>query len=463
MAHDDALVFTPPQTPPPGPNLEGAKTVVQRLVDHGHTAYFAGGFARDLLIGRPTHDIDIATSAPPDTVLLLFPESRAFGKSFGVVQVSQADQVYEVATFRVEADYTDGRRPDRVAFSNPHEDAQRRDFTINGLFYDPLAGQIIDYVGGSEDIRRRLVRAIGDPAQRFTEDHLRLLRAVRFASVLEFDLDPATADALRTFAPRLSSISAERIRDEFMRTLMEAPRPGAALHRLRDSGLLVEFFPELAALHGVEQPPQFHPEGDVFTHVALMLDLMDERSPELIWSILLHDIAKPHTYAILPDNRTGEPRITFRGHADRGAEMVAPIMRRFRCPNEVIDAVKVAVKYHMRFSAVPEMRPATLRRWIGAPTFPLELELHRIDCLGCHGSLAHYEQIRDLQETMAREPVLPAPLLTGRDLIAEGIPPGPQLGHALRRIYDAQLDGAFTDRAAALAWWHTHRHDEPPA
>lgn len=429
-----------------------ARAVAARLRETGFECYFAGGFARDLLIGRDTHDIDIATSARPAQIQALFPKSREIGKSFGVIQVSHDDFAFDIATFRRDLGYGDGRHPDAIEFTTAAEDAHRRDFTINGMFYDPVAAKVIDYTGGISDIEQRVIRAIGDPASRFTEDHLRLLRATRFASVLGFDIEPATWQALRAAAPQLATISMERIREELIRTLMESPQPGRALHLLHDAGLLAVILPEVEAMNGVEQPPQYHPEGDVFIHTALMLDLMEERSPELIWSILMHDVAKPATFAIGTDKKTGGPIIQFRGHAELGAEMATAIMKRFRCSNDEIDAVAIAVKNHMRFASIPDMKESTLRRWVGAPTFPLELALHRVDCLASHGGLDHYEQVVAFRETLRAEPVLPPPLLRGRDLIDLGIKPGPALGRILKTAYDAQLEGLITDPDTAITW-----------
>lgn len=435
---------------PPAIATSAAK-VVSTLRQSGFVAFFAGGFTRDILIHRPVHDIDIATDALPDIVERLFPNSRCFGKSFGVVQVFVNDNPFEVATFRTEGPYQDGRRPDSVRYTTADEDASRRDFTINGMFYDPTRSEIVDYVNGLSDLQQRTIRAIGDPAKRFAEDHLRIMRAIRFSTVLEFTIEPDTWSAIQSSAFLLAHISMERIRDELMRTLMDAPHPGRALEMLRDAGILSVILPEVQAMNGVEQPPEFHPEGDVFRHVCLMLENMRERSPELIWSILMHDIAKPTTFSIGTD-KAGHPRIRFFGHAEKGAEMAVGIMKRFRCPNDMIDAVEVAVRNHMRFSAVPEMRNSTLRKWVGAPTFPLELELHRIDCLSCHGSLDHYDQIKRFRDTLESEPALPAPLITGKDLLARRLTSGPLMGKVLKHIYDQQLEGVFVDRVSANAW-----------
>ncbi len=430
---------------------DAADSAVSRLRQAGYEAFFAGGFARDILVGRPVHDIDIATDARPDFVEQLFPGSRSFGKSFGVVQIEMEGFQFEVATFRSEGPYRDGRRPESVEFTTAGEDASRRDFTVNGMFYDPFRKAVVDYVGGLTDLQSRIIRAINDPAIRFAEDHLRIMRAIRFASVLEFTIEPGTRTAIRDHAPALRHISIERIRDELMRTLMESPHPGRALQLMSETGVLAVILPELEAMHGVEQPPEFHPEGDVFKHVCLMLENMRERSHELIWSILMHDVAKPPTFSIGTDKQ-GNPRIRFFGHADKGAVMAVDIMRRFRCSNDEIEAVSIAVRNHMRFAAVPEMKNATLRKWVGAPTFPLELELHRIDCISSHGSLDHYGQIKDFREDLAQEPALPPPLVRGKDLMQRGISSGPIMGRLLQRIYDQQLEGVFDTSESADRW-----------
>lgn len=451
-------VTRPVAPPPPDDVYRAALHVATRLRDAGFIAYFAGGFARDLLIGRGIHDIDIATDARPDAVQSIFAGSREIGKSFGVIQVESDERYFDVATFRTDTGYTDGRHPGAVRFTTAADDAQRRDFTINGMFYDPFAGMIIDHVGGMVDLERRRLACIGHAAERFAEDHLRMLRAIRFASVLEFAIEEPTWLAMQQSAPALASISMERIREEFIRALMESPKPGRVLYLLRDAGLLSVILPEVQAMNGVAQPPEYHPEGDVFVHTALMLDLMKERSPELVWSILMHDIAKPATFAIGMDKQ-GQPKIQFRGHADAGAVMTVDIMKRFRCSHEEIDAVAIAVKNHMRFGDIPSMKESTLRRWVGSPTFPLELELHRIDCLGSHGDLSHMEQIRAFRDKWQAEPVLPPPWIRGRDLLELGLPSSPALGKLLREIYDRQLDGTFKNRETALIW-ATARVDE---
>ncbi|MEI7436365.1 MAG: CCA tRNA nucleotidyltransferase, partial [bacterium] len=351
-----------------------AVALSDRLRAAGHTVLLAGGCVRDLLLGRTPKDYDVATSATPDQVLALFPGANAVGKSFGVVIVADGGVACEVATFRRDLAYVDGRRPEGVVFSDPPTDAQRRDFTVNALFLDPVSGEVLDYVGGLADLSAGIVRAVGDPAQRFAEDHLRLLRAARFAATLGFEIEPATAAAIRATAPQLARISIERVREELSRTLLEAQNPGAALELLDDLGLLGVILPEVVALKNVEQPPQFHPEGDVFRHTVMMLTALPERELNLALAVLLHDVGKPPT----AEYRDGRWR--FEKHASVGEEMVKAILGRLRYPRETIETVSFMVGNHMRFGDVRGMRRATLRRLVGAPSFAQELELHRLDC-----------------------------------------------------------------------------------
>ncbi len=433
-------------------DLKAAGTeVVRRLRAAGHEAWWVGGCVRDLLLGREAKDLDVATSARPEQVEALFPGAHGFGRSFLVVQVRLGGREIEVATFRRDVGSRDGRHPNRVEPGTAEDDARRRDFTVNALFYDPLTGTVQDLVGGEADLRRRVIRAIGTPADRFREDYLRLLRAVRFASVLEFGLDPDTEAAIRAEAEGLRAISAERIRDEFSRILTESPRAGQGLRRLLETGLLEIFLPEVAAMDGCEQPPQFHPEGDVFTHTALMLDELTSPSLPLALSVVLHDVGKPLTYeeAVEPD---GSMRIRFSGHAEVGARMAEAILRRLRYPNRVIDEVAHVVAGHMRFMDVPNMRKATLRRLVADPTFETQMELHRVDCLSCHGDLSNYGRLREVQAEIAAEPVLPARWITGHDVLAAGVRPGPEVGRWLEAAYTRQLDGTDPGREAQLAW-----------
>lgn len=427
------------------------RRILETLRQHGHEAYLVGGCVRDLLLGREPKDWDIATDARPDRIEALFPKTLAIGKAFGIIAVVDADgSTVEVATYRADAPYADGRHPGAVAFTDAREDALRRDFTINALFLDPATGEIRDFTDGQADLRAGIIRAIGDPAARFGEDHLRLLRAVRFAATLGYAIEPATFAAVQKLAPQIRRISAERIRDELFRLLTESAKAGAALQLLRDSGLLREILPEIDAMAGVEQPPEFHPEGDVFTHTKLMLDhLPPAPTLRLALSVLLHDVGKPPTAQLitLPD---GSPRWRFECHASVGADMARAILERLRAPNALVDDVCTIIAGHMRLADAPKMREAKLRRLIGAPTFEDELELHRLDCISSHAKLDVFDFLKAEQAKFAAEPVLPPPLVTGRDLIALGHVPGPHFAKILQDVYDRQLEGQ-TDKAALLA------------
>ena len=412
-------------------------------------ALFAGGCVRDALLGRPLKDIDIATSATPDEVERIFPGATvAVGKSFGVIVVLRDQQPFEVATFRADGAYSDGRRPDAVRFTNAVEDARRRDFTINGLFYDPTSHDVLDFVDGRADLDASIVRAIGDPTARFREDHLRLLRAVRFSTVLGFRLDPATADAARAAAPLLADVSAERIGTEFTRMLCEARSAAQLLELLLDLDLLRVFLPEVGAMRGMEQPAAYHPEGDVWTHTCRMLDAIPApRDPALAYAALLHDVGKPPTFERGPSD---VPR--FPSHASVGAQMAREILLRLKRPTDLIDPVVIAVDRHMTFVSLPEMRPAKLRRFLGAPTFSLELALHILDVTQSHGKCEIADFVKRKLEEFAAETVLPEAWVKGRDLLALGLTPGPEVGQWITRAYDAQLEGRFPGREALLAW-----------
>lgn len=435
------------------PLYRAACQVAATLRQAGCQALFAGGCVRDALLHRPLKDVDIATSATPDEVERLFQgHTVPVGKSFGVIVVTQDGVAFEVATFRADGAYTDGRHPADVRFTDPAEDAKRRDFTINGLFYDPRTHRTLDHVGGMRDLAEGVVRAIGDPAERFREDRLRLLRAVRFAAVLEFRLDETTATAIRTHAGLLATVSAERIGMEFTRMLCEAPRPSVALDLLNELGLLRVFLPEVAAMKGVQQPAAFHPEGDVWTHTCLMLDAIPEpRDPTLAYAVLLHDIGKPPTRHDQNDGHGGiVPR--FPCHAKIGGLLARDLLMRLRRPTELTDDVCAAVERHMTFCDLPNMRPAKLRRFMGAHTFPMERELHRLDVTHSHGKLGTLDFLARKQAEFASDPVLPEPWLKGRDLLAMGLKPGPDVGRWLNLAYDAQLDGIYADRNELLAW-----------
>ena len=423
----------------------GARHVAERLQQNEFTALWAGGCVRDLLLNRTPIDYDIATNAHPEAVLRLFEGSLATGKSFGVVRVPIDDHWFEVATFREDHDYQDGRHPERVTFTDARHDAERRDFTINAMFFDPLTSEVIDYVQGKQDLQDKIVRCVGNPRARFAEDHLRLLRAPRFASTLGFDIESLTAQAIRDEAENIKRISAERIRTELVRTLCEAAQAGDALMLLDSLELLEPLLPEIKTMQGQEQPPEFHPEGDVFVHTVLMLNSMESPTPELAFSVLLHDIGKPST-AVLDGDRW-----RFNGHASVGADMARKIMRRLRFSNDQIESVDAAIRGHMRFMDANKMKRATLRRWMGGPTFDLEMALHRLDCIGSHNKLDHYEFLSAARKAFAAEPILPEPWVTGADIIHMGITQGPVVGKWKRRVYELQLEGQVTDRDEALA------------
>jgi poly(A) polymerase len=377
----------------------------------------------------------------------LFSRTYAVGAHFGVIVVLENGFQFEVATFRSDGAYLDGRRPTEVHFAGPQEDAARRDFTINGMFFDPEANEIIDFIGGRADLEARLIRAIGDPAQRFAEDRLRMLRAVRFATVLGFEIEPATWEAVVAHAPSISEISAERIREELVRIFM-SPHRVRGWDLLDASGLMRVILPELETMKGCEQPPQFHPEGDVFKHTRIMLELLPaEVSLPLVFSVLLHDIGKPRTSSVDENGR-----IRFNGHDRIGAEMTEELMQRLRFSRAEIDATVEAVRQHMVFKDVPNMRVARLKRFMARPTFTDELELHRVDCASSHGMMDNYEFLQQKREEFANEPIIPPPLIRGDDLLALGLKPGPKIGEILEAVETLQLEGALRDREEALAW-----------
>ena len=456
---------------------EIAAEIVARLQQAGFAAFWVGGCVRDFLLGRPAQDFDIATDAKPEQVEALFPRTIPVGKKFGVIIVVVDDQQFQVATFRAEADYQDGRRPETVVFANAQADAARRDFTVNGLFYDPLTEQIHDWVGGEADLHAHVIRTIGAPEERFGEDHLRMLRAVRFAARLGFTIERETFAAIQRLAPKIRLISAERVRDELVKLFARpvalaacaAPSnnsrepyfPAArGLSLLQESGLLAHVLPELAATVTCEQSPDYHPEGSVFNHIRLMLAKMPAQpAPDsgvsapsglelLPWAVLLHDIAKPVTAA--RDAATG--RITFYGHEKVGAEMAEQILQRLKFSNREIEAIVTAVRHHMQFKDVTQMRKATLRRLLLRATFPLELELHRLDCLGSNGDLRHYDFCVAAAAELARQPQLFPPLLNVHDLLTLGVPPGPRVGELLHELRERQLAEELRTADEARAW-----------
>ncbi|MGO9608142.1 MAG: CCA tRNA nucleotidyltransferase [Verrucomicrobiia bacterium] len=436
---------------------ETATNIVRRLREAGHTAYFVGGCVRDMVRGIEPHDFDIATSAKPEEVQALFAKTVPVGAAFGVVLVIEDEHQFEVATFRSDEAYIDGRRPTGVRYGSAEEDAQRRDFTVNGMFFDPISNQIIDFVGGRADIERKVVRTIGEPRQRFTEDKLRMLRAIRFAANLEFAIDPATFAAVREMASEISVVSAERIREELIKIFTRS-HAGRGLELLDASGLLQEILPEIAAMKGVEQPPEFHPEGDVFQHTRLMLDMLPP-NPDVVlaFAVLLHDVGKPPTFQRAPD------RIRFNDHDRIGGDMAETILRRLRFPNEEIDKIALCVREHMRFQFVKEMRPAKLKRILARDTFPDELELHRIDCASSHRNMENYEFLKAKTAELPPEVVKPEPLLNGHDLLALGLTPGPMVGQILREVEELQLEERLKSRAEALEFAKSRVSAVPPS
>lgn len=422
--------------------------IVRTLQDAGHEALFAGGCVRDELRGIAPKDYDIATSARPDDILALFPDGNTIGAHFGVILVKRSGHHFEIATFREDGEYGDGRRPDNVTFSTSEKDAERRDFTINGMFRDPIADHLIDYVGGQTDLEVQRIRAIGDANARFEEDYLRMLRAVRFATVLDYKIEEKTWHSLQRNVSRITKISPERIREELDKIWL-SPNRLHGFDLLVESGLMQSIFPEIIALQGCEQPPQWHPEGDVFIHTRLMLSLLPaEASLPLVLSVLFHDIAKPATQTI--DEDTG--RIRFNGHDSLGAEMSEEILKRLRYSNAVIEATVAGVRHHMHFKDVQKMKKSKLKRFMAREHFDDELELHRVDCLGSNGILDNYEFLQAKAEEFANEPLVPPPFLTGKDLIDRGMKPGPQFKEILTQAQDLQLEGTLTGREEALAW-----------
>lgn len=419
-----------------------ARSIVDRLKASGFQAFFVGGCVRDLLSGHTPHDFDIATSARPEEILALYPKAGLVGAHFGVVMVGAV----EVATFRSDGGYADGRRPDAVRFEiDPRADVLRRDFTINALLMDPGSGEITDYAGGRADLEAGIIRAIGDPATRFAEDHLRLLRAVRFAARLGFTIEPDTFAAIQAMAGLVSRVAIERIREEISRILTEGgAKRGFEL--LDSTGLLLRVLPEIKALQGVEQPPEFHPEGDVWKHTLLMLDQLRNPSIGLALGVLLHDVGKPATFRVAD-------RIRFDGHVEVGVEIAHALLTRLKYPHDVIAQAGALIKNHMRFMDAPRMKASTLKRFLRMPDFHEHLELHRLDCLSSNGRLDNFNFVQARLEALAPEQLKPAPLLTGNDLIAAGYRPGPAFGKVLREVEDAQLEGrvATTSEALALA------------
>jgi poly(A) polymerase len=437
-----------------------ATSIVKTLRQHGFEAYLVGGCVRDLLLGREPKDYDVATNATPRQVMTIFPQTYAVGAQFGVVLVPAPDSgsapdceaeggsksaCVEVATFRSDIGYSDGRHPDEVRFSNdPREDVARRDFTINGMLLDPVSGEVFDYVGGRKDLEAGIIRTIGNPQHRFTEDKLRMLRAVRFAARFEYTIEPLTFAAMQALADQIAVVSRERVRDELTRMLTEGHASRAFL-MLDESGLLQFVLPEISAMHGVEQPPEFHPEGDVFVHTLLLLDNLPQPCPPTLgWGALLHDVGKPATFRIAPD------RIRFDGHVDVGVKIAQAICRRLRFSNDDTEQILALVDNHMRFGDAMKMKESTLKKFMRLRDFDEHMALHRADCLASHRNLTTYEFIRQRRAEIPPEKMRPAPLVNGKDLIAAGHVPGPKFKEILSAVEDAQLEGRLPSRDAAL-------------
>ena len=435
---------------------EHAEAVIRERRRYGYQAYLVGGCVRDLLLGREPADFDVSTNATPDQVMRIFPQTYAVGAQFGVVLVPAPEDVpgdaaaahpgvIEVATFRSDIGYSDGRHPDQVRFSqDPAEDAQRRDFTINGLLFDPAHNQVLDFVGGRNDLENQIIRSIGEPERRFKEDKLRMLRAVRFAARFKYTIETRTFHEIQQSACTIHQVSHERIRDELTKMLTEGQARSAFL-LLDKTGLLHELLPEIEAMKGVAQPPQFHPEGDVFVHTLLLLqDLPHPCLPTLAWGALLHDVGKPPTFRVAPD------RIRFDDHVEVGVKMAEKICRRLRFSNEDTQQILALVDNHMRFADVARMKDSTFKRFVRMPRFAEHLELHRIDCRASHGDLSLYQYTKERMAAIPAAMMRPAPLLTGDDLISAGYKPGPRFKKILSAVEDGQLEGGLQTKEQAM-------------
>jgi len=422
----------------------GAVSIVKTLRDHGFKAYFAGGSVRDRVLGRPINDIDIATSAKPKEIKKLFKKTVAVGEQFGVIVVLLAGESFEVASFRKDGSYSDGRHPDGVSFCDEEEDAVRRDFTINGMFYDPFEDRVIDYVGGRDDLKDGVIRAIGKPLERFAEDKLRMIRAIRFAARFGYAIEAGTWDAICHYHDEISLVSAERIRDELSKILTEG-QARLGLELLDASGLLKVILPEVTELKGLQQPEEYHPEGDVFVHTLLLLDNMRKPGKELAFAALLHDVGKALTYS-------KTDRIRFHNHDKQGAKLAEDICSRLKFSKRETHEVVDLVAQHMRFMNVRDMRESKLKRFIRQDNFADHLELHRLDCVASHGKLDHYEFCRDKLKEYASQPeetLRPPRLIDGGRLIELGYRPGPLFKSILEEIENAQLEGEISSREDA--------------
>jgi poly(A) polymerase len=427
------------------PASEPARRVARRIRDAGGDAFLIGGCVRDLCLGREPKDYDVATSLDPDAVMRIWPGANETGKSFGVVRVKSRGDEIEVATFRRDGPYSDGRRPDFVEFTSLKEDIARRDFTINALAADSETGEVIDHVDGLKDLEGRIIRAVGVPEERFEEDRLRLIRSIRFAHKLGFTIESATGDAIRRLAPKIASVAMERVSDELTKILCHVPS-GKGVRLLDEYGLLAPILPEITRMKGVEQPEQFHPEGDVFIHTCMVLDeLHPDPSPAVAWAALLHDVGKPDTFMVTD-------RIRFHGHAELGARMCRHIGRRFRLSNAVIDRMHDIILEHQRFGDIDKMRPGRLKNWAAQPHFDELLEVHRADCAGSHRDMSAYETAVKALEEIRRLAAMPARVVNGEMLIEMGLEPRPLFRDLITEAYEAQLEGRIPDEDAGRAW-----------
>lgn len=423
-----------------------ASSLVEKLRKNSFSAYLVGGCVRDMVLGKTPSDFDITTSATPEEIRKVFPHCIDVGASFGVMVVVEENMEFELATFREERNYEDGRRPEFIRYSKTvREDISRRDFTVNALLYDPEKELILDYTNGVEDLKKGILQAIGDPVTRFSEDYLRMLRAVRFAVRLDLQIEEKTFEAVKKLAHKVKFLSAERVRDELEKMLC-GKNPHKAFMLLSRLGLLKEILPEVEALHGVEQPPKYHPEGDVFTHTMLLLEHIAYPNAEVAWSALLHDVGKKDTFRVI------EGRIRFFGHEEKGSKMAEEILQRLKLPSRTIKNVVKAIANHMRFSHVKVMRQSKWRQYLADSNFPLELELHRLDCMACHCMVENYLVMLDRIHDLALSGTTPVPkaFLTGKDLLKMGLSPSPRLGKILKKIEEMQLEGAISTREEAI-------------
>ncbi|HXV81866.1 MAG TPA: CCA tRNA nucleotidyltransferase [Candidatus Binatia bacterium] len=435
------------------PQKDKAIAIVKRLRDQGYESYLAGGCVRDMLLGKAPQDYDITTNAKPEEIVKIFPKTVPVGAQFGVILVVVEGHAFEVASFRHDGPYLDGRRPTHVRYGSLQEDIFRRDFTINGMVYDPIADELIDRVGGRQDLERKLIRAIGIPRFRFEEDRLRMVRAVRFAASLDFAIESETLSAIRELAPTVKQISWERIGEEITRILTEGGAK-AGFELLDRTGLLKVLLPEIDAMKGVEQSPDYHPEGDVFTHTMLTLSHLDAPTETLAYGCLLHDVGKPVCI------RRDEERLTFYGHTEKGAEMAEEILKRLKRSRATRERVAYLVRNHLRHLQAPQMRLSTLKRFLDEEGIEELLELTRIDALSANGDLEHYHFCKQKLAELRKDEIHPEPLLRGRDLIAMGFSPGPSFQTILKEVEEAQLGGELTSREEAMDWVNKHYGNE---